>query len=182
MNKDELGKIYPIILTGYDSNWSVLYEKEKYILKNIFTRSLAIEHIGSTAITGIMAKPTIDIVIEKPDNMTDEEIINTMNKNGYIHMEEQTRHLMFVKGYSPSGLEKESFHIHMGPLNQSQVWDRVYFRDFLNKYPREVQEYEKLKKDLALKYKNDREAYTEGKVEYIKKITEKAKNIAINGV
>jgi GrpB-like predicted nucleotidyltransferase (UPF0157 family) len=177
MNKYELGKIYPISLTNYDNNWTMLYKKEKIILERIFGESIKIEHIGSTAIVGLVAKPTIDILIEKPKKMSNEQIINKMIENGYIHMKEQNRHLMFVKGYSSSGLEKESYHIHMGPINQDWLWDRVYFRDFLNKNPEEAIKYEKLKKDLALKYKNDREAYTEGKAKYINKITENAKKI-----
>jgi len=177
MDKYELGKIYPIVLTNYDNNWPMLYKKEKIILKGIFGESIKIEHIGSTAILGLMAKPTIDILIEKPEKMSDNQIINKMKENGYIHMKEQNKHLMFVKGYSHSELEKESYHIHMGPLNQGWLWDRVYFRDFLNKNKEEARKYEKLKKDLALKYKNDREAYTEGKAKYINKITEKAKRI-----
>jgi GrpB-like predicted nucleotidyltransferase (UPF0157 family) len=174
--KDELGKLYPIILNDYDSNWPSIFEKEKSLLKKIFPQTLRIEHVGSTAIVGLVAKPTIDILIEKPKDMNDDEIIKTMEINGYIHMEEQTQHLMFVKGYTPSGLEKESFHIHMGPLTQDWVWDRVYFRDYLNNNREEAQRYEKLKIDLAKKFKNDREAYTEGKDKYIKEITAKAKS------
>jgi len=176
MNKDELGKLYPVFLTPYDSSWPELFKKEKNILIGIFGTSVKIEHIGSTAIIGLTAKPTIDILIEKPEIMNDEQIIKIMTGNGYIHMEEQTGHLMFVKGYSPGGLEKESYHIHMGPVNQNWLWDRIYFRDYLNINPDEAREYEMLKNELALKYQNDREAYTEGKADYIKTVTEKAKN------
>jgi len=175
MTTDELGRLYPVSLTNYDCRWPVLFEKEKNILMGIFGQSLKIEHIGSTAVTGSMAKPTIDILLEKPGNMSDEQIIRKMTENGYIHMKEQTRHLMFVRGYSPSGLEKESYHIHIGPLHQDWLWDRVYFRDYLNKNPKEARTYEKIKVNLARKYKNDREAYTDGKAKYINKITERTK-------
>jgi len=134
MTEDELGRLYPISLIQYDTNWPVLFKKEKKILKSIFGLALKIEHIGSTAVRGLMAKPTIDIL-----------------------------------------LEKESYHIHRGPHEQNWLWDRVYFRDYLNKNPAEAQRYEKMKKDLAHKYKNDREAYTDGKAEYINRITEEAK-------
>lgn len=177
MNKEELGKLYPIYLTDYNSNWVILFEKEKTNLKKIFGDSLKIEHIGSTAIVGLKAKPTIDILIEKPNSldMTNEQIIKIMTENNYLYMTEQTKHLMFVKGYAPSGLEKESYHIHMGDLEQNWLWDRIYFRDYLNKNPDEAKNYENLKKELAIRYKNDREAYTDGKADYIMKITEKAK-------
>lgn len=175
MNKYQLGKIYPVTLTCYDSDWPVLFEKEKVILQNILGCDLKIEHIGSTAVPGLSAKPTIDILLEKPRDISDEEIIEKMALNGYIHMKEQTRHLMFVKGYGLSGIEKESYHVHMGPLDQNWLWDRVYFRNYLRENNTEATVYQNLKMKLALEYPGDREAYTEGKSDYIMRITGKAK-------
>lgn len=175
MNKDELGQLYPVFIAEYDNNWPALFEKEKGILHGIFGPGLKIEHIGSTAVPGLSAKPTIDILIEKPGGMADEAIIRKMEGNGYIHMKEQTRHLMFVKGYTPAGLEKESYHIHMGPRNQNWLWDRVHFCDYLKNHGDEARAYERLKKELAEKHRNDREAYTEAKAYYINAVTGMAK-------
>ncbi len=177
MNKHQLGKLYPVTLTRYNSDWPILFEKEKAILLDILGHDLKIEHIGSTAVPGLSAKPVIDILLEKPASMSDEQVIQKMTVHGYIHMEEQTRHLMFVKGYGPSGLEKESYHVHIGPLDQNWLWDRVYFRNYLRENNSEAIVYEKLKMKLAQKYPNDREAYTEGKSDYIRRITGKAKII-----
>jgi GrpB-like predicted nucleotidyltransferase (UPF0157 family) len=58
----------------------------------------------------------------------------------------------------------------MGPKNQSWLWDRIYFRDYLINNPLEASRYEALKIELVAKYKNDREAYTNMKVVYIKKL------------
>jgi GrpB-like predicted nucleotidyltransferase (UPF0157 family) len=175
MNRHELGKLYPVFLSSYDTGWPSLFRKEKNILEDIFNLRLRIEHIGSTSVPGLIAKPTIDILMELPPDKSRNQIIKTMENRGYIHMKEQTKHLMFVKGYSQSGLEKKSYHIHIGPLGQHWLWDRIYFRDYLIMHPDEAGEYEKLKTKLAEKYKHDREKYTEGKEEYIKNITEKAK-------
>jgi GrpB-like predicted nucleotidyltransferase (UPF0157 family) len=174
-NNDNLNILYPIFLTEFNDNWREYFEEEKAVLYEIFDSSLKIEHIGSTAIPGLSAKPTIDILLEKPKTMNDDEIIEIMGKNGYIHMLEQTRHLMFVKGYSPQGLEKKSFHIHIGPLRQNWLWDRIYFRDYLRLHHDEALQYEELKKELAVKFQYDRETYTNGKTDYIYKITKKAK-------
>ena len=177
MTKEELGKLYPIYLESYNKKWPALFEKEKNILKNIFGKNIKIEHIGSTAITGLSAKPTIDILVELPNDLNKEQIIKIMENNKYIYMKEQTKHIMFVKGYTSKGIGKESYHIHIGPLNQNWLWDRIYFRDYLNNNAYEAKEYEDLKIKLSLKYKNDREAYTDGKTKYIKKITVKAKKL-----
>lgn len=177
MNKEELGKLYPIEIVKYDPNWPLFFEKEKMLLLNILCDKIAlrIEHIGSTAIPNLAAKPTIDILVEIPDQLEIEDmIIKLMVQNGYIHMEEQKDHLMFVRGYSPTGLEPESYHIHMGTKSQASLWDRVKFRNYLRRSPETAKKYENLKYDLAKENKNDREAYTDKKGNFIKEITKLA--------
>jgi GrpB-like predicted nucleotidyltransferase (UPF0157 family) len=179
MNKEELGKLYPISIVPYDLNWNSLFEIEKQNINNILNSGIAIrvEHIGSTAVPNLSAKPTIDILVEIPEgNGIREMIISKMLKNNYIHMKDQTNHLMFVKGYSTIGLEKESFHIHMGTKDQDFLWDRLYFRDYLQLNPSVAKEYEELKMKLAKIYKYDREAYTEKKTEFISEKTSLAKD------
>lgn len=178
MNKEQLGRLYPITVVKYDSDWPLLFEKEKRILTDILGSEIAlrIEHIGSTAVPNLSAKPTIDILVEIPEESSIIDfIISKMNENEYIHMKEQKNHLMFVKGYSPTGLEKESFHIHMGSRKLEWLWDRVYFRDYLRMNSNLALEYERLKNELAKSYKYDREAYTENKSEFITRVTELAK-------
>jgi GrpB-like predicted nucleotidyltransferase (UPF0157 family) len=177
MTRDELGKLYPIKVQPYNPDWNLYFEKEKELLRSLFSYDLIIEHIGSTAVARLAAKPTIDILIEKPTSVPDNILIETFDTNGYIHMQEQTNHLMFVKGYTPTGLEEISYHIHMGPLEQNWLWDRIYFRDYLNQNECYRKEYQELKYMLAKKYKNDREAYTNSKADFIKKVTVEAKNV-----
>ena len=116
MNKEELGKLYPIMVVAYDANWSSLFENEKETLKHILGSEIAlrIEHIGSTAVLNLSAKPTIDILVEIPKKEGIKEFITSkMTKNNYLHMKEQINHLVFAKGYSPTGLEKISFHVYL---------------------------------------------------------------------
>jgi GrpB-like predicted nucleotidyltransferase (UPF0157 family) len=176
VKKEELGQLYPVMLSAFNAEWLVLFEKEKNILADIWGADLRIEHIGSTAVPGLAAKPTIDILMQKPPKRSDERIITVMTEHGYIHMKEQTRHVMFVKGYGTAGLEKESYHVHMGPLEQEWLWDRLYFRDYLKAHPEEARRYETLKQELAATHRHDREAYTEGKAGYINRITDRAKH------
>lgn len=177
MKKDDLGKLYPIKVIKYDPEWPIQFEREKKELFKILGSGIAlrIEHIGSTAVPGLSAKPTVDILIEIPINCNLNQIICRMIRNKYIHMKEQQKHLMFVKGYSPNGLEKESFHVHIGPKDQDWLWDRLYFRDYLKKNSSELKKYQNLKNELSIKYKHDREAYTDRKAGYIQKVTELAK-------
>ena len=172
-----MGQLFPIEIKKYDPCWPTLFTKEKQNLLRILGSDapLRIEHIGSTAVPGLSAKPTIDMLVELPEGVDTSAIIEIMTKANYIYMKEQMRHLMFVKGYLPTGLSPESFHVHMGPKDQDWLWDRVCFRDYLREYPIEAARYEKLKKKLAAKHKHDRDAYTDSKFEYVEKITNRAK-------
>ncbi len=179
MNREELGRLYPIQIVPYDERWPSYFEQEKENLLRILGSecALRVEHIGSTAVPGLSAKPTIDILVEIPADQTGLEplLIRKMNENNYIHMKEQKKHLMFVKGYLPTGLDKISFHIHMGTKEQEFLWDRICFRDYLRIHPDVAKEYERLKIKLAQTYKYDREAYTEAKTELVNRITGLAK-------
>jgi GrpB-like predicted nucleotidyltransferase (UPF0157 family) len=177
MTKVELGQLYPITLSEYTNKWTQLYEKESHNLQNILGPNIAlgIEHIGSTAVPGMIAKPTVDILVDIPENFGADQIIEKLAKEDYIHMKEVTDHILFVKGYTPTGLAEESYHIHMGPKSQQSLWDRLYFRDYLIMNPHEQDEYTALKLSLQKQYKHDREAYTHGKDDYIKRITQKGK-------
>lgn len=183
MTIEELGRLYPIMIVEYSHEWPKAFEKEKAILAQILGLKIAlrIEHIGSTAVPGVSAKPTVDILVEIPNAPTiHQDIMKRMTDNGYIHMKEQQDHLMFVKGYTPTGLASESFHVHMGSKEQGWLWDRVAFRDYLRRNLNAAKDYEKQKIILASKYKYDREAYTEGKEMFIKQITGIAKNVQLS--
>ncbi|MBN1411674.1 MAG: GrpB family protein [Spirochaetales bacterium] len=182
MTKEELGKLYPVRIVAYDPEWPLLFEKEKQSLLKVLGTDLAlrIEHMGSTAVPGMVAKPTIDILVEIPETADRHTIIGIMVENGYIHMTEQKKHLMLVKGYTPSGLAEESFHIHMGPGNQDWLWDRLYFRDYLREHADVARRYEKLKQELFSQFEHDREAYTDGKEAFITEITKLAKQVLKN--
>ncbi|MTI29415.1 GrpB family protein, partial [Xanthovirga aplysinae] len=141
--------------------------------------ALKIEHFGSTAIPNILAKPTIDILVEIPnDNEIKDEIIHKMKSQNYYFVLRNDRHppyIMFIKGILTKEVKAPTYHIHMGEKEHGNLWDRLYFRDYLKDNPKLAQEYENLKKELAKKYKNDRDAYTEGKTEFVLKITKEAK-------
>lgn len=170
MNSEELGKLYPIIIENYNPKWVELYEKEKgKLLQLLGDKILSIHHIGSTAIKGIKAKPTIDILVEINDDV--EEIKNILSKNGYIFMTEQKQHIMFVKGYLPTGFDSEVYHIHMGSKDLKWLFNRIHFKNYLNEFPMYKAEYENLKLKLMKKYKNNRDGYTNAKTDFVERIT-----------
>jgi len=178
LSTEELGKLFPIIISDYNPQWKTLFQLEKEkIVRSLGNDSiLCIEHIGSTAIPKLKAKPTIDILIEMKKDSNIDNIRKELHKLDYqyIHKPENPPpHMMFAKGYTINGFAGQAFHIH---LRYKGDCDEKLFRDFLLKNPYIAKEYEEVKVHLAQKYKNDREAYTEGKSEFIKNIINLAKS------
>lgn len=179
LTKDELGRLFPVILAEYNPDWPELFVREKKRIIALLGEQVAlkVEHIGSTSVVGLLTKPTIDILVEIPKGeQIKEEIISTMISHGYNYMHDQTDHIMVVKGYTPDGFKGQCYHIHMGPDDHTGLWDRIYFRDYLKTHPSVAREYALLKKDLADKYQFDREAYTDSKSEFVAEITRVAKD------
>lgn len=182
LTTEELGKLFPIQIVPYDKNWVAIFNLEKELLINVLGNNIAlkIEHFGSTAIKGLSAKPTIDILLEIPpltENLK-EQIIKTMTEINYHFIwrtDEKIPYMHFVKGYTIDGFKGNVFHIHMGEKSHP-LWDRIYFRDYLSKNKNIAEEYEKLKINLAAKFQHNREGYTEGKKDFVKRITKIALN------
>lgn len=179
LSTEELGKLFPIIISDYNPEWKKLFEKEKENLKKHIPQKdiLRISHIGSTSVTGMKAKPTVDILIEI-DNKTDtSDLIHRIIGAGYSYSHQPDNpppHMMFMKGYTPQGFKGQAFHFHVRYMND---WDEFYFRNYLIKNPQTCREYENLKLTLEKIYKNDREAYTKGKTDFVKRITSIARSI-----
>ena len=168
MTLEELWELFPIVLTPYNPQWSIWAKEEIRLLSDILSSCHPIiNHIGSTAIKGIQAKPIIDILVEISNDIEWESIKRIMEVNGYICMSESASRISFNKGYTPSGYADMVFHIHFHRIGDN---DEILFRDYLIAHPEVAEEYEKLKLSLLPKYKNDRDGYTEAKTAFIKAI------------
>jgi GrpB-like predicted nucleotidyltransferase (UPF0157 family) len=130
---EELGKLFPIQIVPYDRKWNDIFKSEADLIQKTLGQEIAlkIEHFGSTAVDGISAKPTIDILVEIPfltDNLK-EMIILKMTEIDYHFIwrtDESLPYMHFVKGYTINGFKGNVFHIHMGDKTHP-LWDRIYF-------------------------------------------------------
>jgi len=182
LSAEELGILFPIEISEYNPEWKKLFENEKEHLKKHISQKdiLRITHIGSTSVPGMKAKPTIDILIEIDKQTDTSELIQRIIRAGYNYSHQPGNpppHMMFMKGYTLQGFKGQAFHLHIRYMGD---WDEVYFRDYLIKNPLICREYENLKLSLEKLYKNDREAYTKGKTDFVKKITSIARSIKNN--
>ncbi|MBU3191836.1 GrpB family protein [Clostridium bowmanii] len=177
MNGEELGRLFPIIISEPNPKWHALYLSEKCNLEQSIglNNIVRINHFGSTSVCNLRAKPTIDILLEIHNDMDTEQIISLLKATGYSYSLQPNNpapHMMFMKGYTQNGFNGQAFHLH---IRYSGDWDELYFRDYLILYPEIAEKYGALKLCLKEKYEFDREGYTSAKSCFIKNITEQAR-------
>ena len=172
MSLEELWQLFPIFLENHKTYWVDWYNEEVKNLKSILPQAIDFYHIGSTAISGIMAKPIIDIIVAVDTCNQMSQVANILKENGYIIMSEKDNRMSLNKGYTESGFAEKVYHIH---LRLKGDIDEVYFKNYLIANPDIAKEYEELKIRLWKKYEFDRDAYTNAKTEIVQKYTKLAK-------
>ena len=177
MTWEELWQLFPIILSEHDPVWAHYYNEEKALLEKQFgSLSVRISHIGSTAVEGLIAKPTVDILLEVDCASSPDEVRQTAALCGYTVMAESIvpeYRLDLCKGYTPHGFAEKVFHLH---IRHPGDWDEIVFRDYLRQNPRKADEYAELKKKLQKRFEHDRDAYTEAKGVFIRACVKEARN------
>ena len=178
MTDEERWQLFPIILSEYKPVWKKNYLKEKAVVERAVSPDniVRISHIGSTAVPGLIAKPIIDILVEIKEGTDTAKLVSDMQEAGYryiAHPENPPPHMMVVKGYTPEGFKGQVFHIH---VRYGGDWDELYFRDYLIAHPETTEEYGRLKLKLKEKYEHNRDAYTDAKTDFIKRICELARS------
>lgn len=169
MTNQELWTLFPIILTSHDPAWTERYAQErKRIERTMGEENITrISHIGSTAVPGLIAKPTIDILLEITDECDTERLKAALIADGYIFSPQPDNpppHMMFMKGYTSHGFKGQAYHLH---VRYNGDWDELYFRDYLIAHPNAVNAYGRLKELLRQQHECDRDAYTKAKTEFV---------------
>ncbi|MGN5652125.1 GrpB family protein [Bacillus sp. Brlt_9] len=162
-----------IVIKTYEKGWHEEYviEKEKFI--SLFGGDcVAIEHIGSTSVEGLGAKPLIDMMVGVTDLQIAEKWIEALIKIGYEYVPKETPNWHFFrKGKWRAG----THHLHVYIYNSEEWRNNILFRDFLIEHKWAQKEYRELKETLAATYPFDRPSYTSAKAPFIQKILELAK-------
>ena len=161
-------------LLAHDEHWHQLFADEKARIADAAgALVLAIEHVGSTSVCGIAAKPILDIAVAVPDKASGELAVAPLENLGYIYRGENgiAGRFYFVKG-AP---EARTQHLHMYPAGSEEFENHLAFRDYLRRNPPAAARYDRLKKTLAEKYPNDRDAYLDGKAAFVGRILKAAR-------
>lgn len=177
-NDTEVLKKDNVDIVEFDPNWESDAKAEIDKLRSILPSSqlIDIQHVGSTAIPGMSAKPIIDIQIAVHSLEAMKLIaIPLLQKLNYEYWYENpdSERMFFAKGMPPFG-EKRTHHVHIVE-STSRYWsEKINFREYLISHPEIANEYQQLKIKLAKQYIYDREKYTSAKSEFINKVLKRA--------
>jgi GrpB-like predicted nucleotidyltransferase (UPF0157 family) len=170
-----------IELHTYDEKWETIFLEMKQIYETALgDLAVAIEHIGSTSVPGLSAKPIldIDIVIKDANNLP--KVNKVLERLGYFHQgnlgidgRESFRTLDSKSPLDDKGTRWMNHHLYVCSQNSREFMRHIAFRDYLKEHHNAAKAYEKLKLDLAISVET-REEYTEGKTAFIEMILQKS--------
>jgi GrpB-like predicted nucleotidyltransferase (UPF0157 family) len=153
-------------LVSYDPRWPSLFDAEAVRIRAALSGMLdfALEHFGSTAIPGLPAKPIIDIMVIADAPSSWAGLVEPIQNIGYVFWADNPRRdrMFFVKGMPPFG-ERRTHHVPRSDARGRASLD-----------PEDLVRYASLKEELAARYPTDRDAYTEGKAQFVDEVLRRA--------
>lgn len=161
-------------LLPHQAEWKKSAEEFIAKLKNLLgDTAIDVQHVGSTAIASVHAKPIIDIALAVNDLKEIIPYIDSLEENGvFCRGEDVSGQMLFVMG----DIEKDirTHHIHVVEYASRNWKNYLNFRDFLNAFPEKAQEYDRCKQELARQFPNDRRSYTLGKEKAVQELLKEA--------
>lgn len=160
----------PVEVVPYDPSWPELFAEWNDRLGRAVPRATLIEHVGSTAVPGLAAKPTVDIQISVPAIDDEASYVPGIESLGVPLRSRDPRHRYF----RPPAGQPRTVHIHVCAAGGKWETDHLLFRDYLRSHPATRDAYATLKVQLAAQHRDDRLAYTDAKAGFILDVMEEA--------
>lgn len=156
----------PIELVPPDPSWPARFEQERKLLEEALAPWLTggVHHVGSTAVPGLAAKPVIDILAGVESLETSRASFDALAALDYSYAPYRAEEMHWFCKPSPA---HRTHHLHLMPAGSRRYRDELAFRDALRAAPQLARQYAELKHRLAAQYREDREAYTEGKAPFV---------------
>ena len=164
--------IRTIEVVDYDPHWVEEFDAYAAKLKAALGHlAMSIEHVGSTSVIGLAAKPIIDIDVVISSRLHLKAVIQKLAEIGYIH--EGNLGIPGREAFKRSGGKRH--HLYVSSVDTPNLHNHLIFRDYLRTHPEAVKACSELKKELARQHPHDIEAYGAGKTAFIQNILAKAK-------
>lgn len=165
----------PIRIAPYDPRWPERFERERVALAATIGRWAVdgIHHVGSTAVPGLDAKPIVDILIGVEDLESSRACFEPLAGLGYLYAPYRSGEMHWFCKPHPS---RRTHHLHLVPVGSGRYVDELAFRDHLRAHPDTAAAYASLKRELATRFGDDREGYTEAKAEFIREALDGAQS------
>lgn len=163
----------PVIIRAYDPAWPAEFEAIAAPIRAVLgPLALSVEHVGSTSVPGLAAKPIIDLDVVISSRLLLPQVLERLAELGYIH-----RGNLGIPGreafHWPTHLPRH--HLYVCAVDTPNLHEHLLFRDYLRQHPQAAQEYGALKEQLAEQFGDDREAYSEAKTEFVRAVLVRAK-------
>lgn len=153
-----------VIVAEYDKEWPRLFDHERDLLLKVFGETaVRIEHIGSTSVPGLAARPIIDVMAGLQDFANVDSLVPKVEDLGYVYIREYEDVMPDRRFFRRMQDRQDTHHIHMVEIG-SEFWERhLLFRDYLRENPETADEYALLKKSLASRQWKDANNYVDAK-------------------
>jgi GrpB-like predicted nucleotidyltransferase (UPF0157 family) len=158
----------PLLVVDYDPGWPRDFERVRSaVWPGVSDVASGIEHVGSTAVPGLAAKPIIDLTVVVPGEADVARAIEGLESLGCVH-----RGNLGIEGREAfEGLEGlPPHHLYLCPSHGPALANHLAVRDHLRAHPDAAREYGELKKRLAKQFPHDSEGYTRGKTDFLLRI------------
>ena len=155
----------PVEVVEHDAAWAGMFDRiHAYVWPAVREVALALEHVGSTSVPGLKAKPVIDACVVVPSRREIPECIASLETLGYVHKGDLGVPDREAFG-RPEGLPRH--HLYLSPQGCLSLKNHLGFRDYLRTHPEEARVYGELKATLARRFPTDIDSYIVGKTEFV---------------
>lgn len=161
---------HTVEVVEHDPAWADLFEREaRAIWYATGELAAGVEHVGSTAVPGLAAKPILDVAVAVSDTGAIAEVVKRLVAAGYIDRGDAGRNggYLLVRESAP---DVRVAHVHIVCRDDDQWRSYLAFRDLLRRDPEVRAQYAELKRTLAARFPHDRRAYTAGKEAFIRRV------------
>lgn len=177
-----------IAIVPYDNQWPVLYQRERTrIVEALGDRALSIDHVGSTSVPGLSAKPIIDIMLIVADCADEAVYVLDLLAAGYVlRIREPAKYANGTfDGLGPHRVFKGSgidLNLHVWSQYSPEIERNLIFRDWLRAHPEDLEIYEQTKLALAKRNWDNVQQYADAKTEVIEQIRNRARAARRNSI